>query len=196
HGRISVYAPRGQYQLIVDAMEPAGVGQLQLAFEALKKKLGEEGLFDVARKKPLPYLPELIAVITSPSGAVIHDIQRVLFRRFPEAHLLVVPVAVQGDGAPDEIVAAIRAVNEHAKAEVIIVARGGGSLEDLWAFNDERVARAIAVSGLYDQRFCGGFEGTHPVRRGGTRSPRKKRALRASRGAGEGFEAGAREESR
>ncbi len=147
-GRISVYEPRGEYQIILASMEPRGVGELQLAFEQLKKKLGDEGLFDERRKKPLPFLPAKIAVITSPTGAAVRDIIKVLHRRFPGCGITVVPVKVQGDEAPDEITTALAVANEHNLGEVIILGRGGGSIEDLWAFNDEKVARAVFASDI------------------------------------------------
>ncbi len=145
-GSISVYEPRGEYQIYVEHIEPVGVGELQLAFEQLKKKLGEEGLFDPARKKPLPLLPRRIGVITSTSGAALRDILRILRRRFPNVRVLIYPVRVQGEGAAGEIAAALKFFTARNAADVLIVARGGGSLEDLWAFNEERVARAIAAS--------------------------------------------------
>jgi exodeoxyribonuclease VII large subunit len=146
HGRVSIYVPRGAYQLVVDMMEPKGLGALQLAFEQLKNKLLKEGLFDEARKRPLPFLPLSIGVITSPTGAVIRDMMHVWERRFPKVRVILAPVQVQGPQAPGEIVRAIADMNEFGEADVIVVARGGGSLEDLWAFNDEAVARAIAGS--------------------------------------------------
>ncbi|HEY6465725.1 MAG TPA: exodeoxyribonuclease VII large subunit [Candidatus Acidoferrales bacterium] len=145
-GSLGVYEPRGEYQIYVSHIEPVGAGALQLAFEQLKKKLQEEGLFDASRKKPLPILPCCIGVVTSPTGAAIRDILRVLKRRFANAHVQIFPVKVQGDGAAAEIAGAIRHFNRTKLAEVLIVARGGGSLEDLWAFNEEPVARAIASS--------------------------------------------------
>jgi exodeoxyribonuclease VII large subunit len=145
-GSINVYEPRGEYQLNIERMEPRGAGALQLAFEQLKNKLADEGLFDEKRKKPLPYLPQSIGVITSGTGAALRDIVQVLTRRFPGLHIRVLPVAVQGDGAAREIAAAIADANAHAVADVLIVGRGGGSLEDLWAFNEECVARAISDS--------------------------------------------------
>jgi exodeoxyribonuclease VII large subunit len=145
-GSIGVYEPRGEYQVYVSHIEPVGLGALQLAFEQLKKKLQEEGLFDDARKKPLPVLPRCIGVVSSPKGAAIRDILRVLKRRFANVHVQLYPVKVQGVGAAGEIVAALRHFNRVKFADVLIVARGGGSLEDLWAFNEEIVARAIAAS--------------------------------------------------
>jgi exodeoxyribonuclease VII large subunit len=145
-GRISLYEPRGEYQLVIDYMEPKGVGALQVAFEHLKMRLAQEGLFDPARKKPLPMLPRCIGIVTSPTGAVIRDMLHILRRRFAGVHVCLYPVRVQGDGAAEEIAQGIEALNGYPGVEVIIVARGGGSLEDLWAFNEERVARAIAAS--------------------------------------------------
>lgn len=145
-GRLSVYEPRGSYQIILEYIEPAGIGALQIAFEKLKKRLADEGYFDERHKKPLPHLPSKISVVTSPSGAVVHDIITVISRRFPNVHLEVVPVKVQGIGAEADIVAALKLVNERADADVIILARGGGSLEDLQAFNSEPVAMAIFSS--------------------------------------------------
>jgi exodeoxyribonuclease VII large subunit len=145
-GSVSIYEARGEYQVYVSYMEPMGAGALQLAFEQLKKKLQEEGLFHVSRKKPLPVLPRCIGVVTSPVGAAIRDILRVLKRRFANVHVQIYPVKVQGDGAAMEIVQGLRHFNRVKFAEVLILARGGGSLEDLWAFNEEIVARAIAGS--------------------------------------------------
>lgn len=145
-GGVSVYEARGEYQIYVSHVEPVGLGALQLAFEQLKKKLEEEGLFDAERKKPLPALPRRIGIVSSPQGAAIRDILRVLRRRFPNLHVTLFPVKVQGDGAAEEIVRAIRHFNRAEMVDVMIVARGGGSLEDLWAFNEEIVARAIAAS--------------------------------------------------
>lgn len=142
-GRISVYPRRGNYQMIADEIEPRGKGSLHLAFEQLKKKLEAEGLFSPGRKKPLPLLPERIGIVTSPTGAAVRDIINVIIRRFASVHLLINPVRVQGEGAADEIVAAIRDFEEKVPVDVIILARGGGSLEDLWAFNEEKVARAV-----------------------------------------------------
>ena len=145
-GSLGIYEPRGEYQIYVSHIEPVGAGALQLAFEQLKKKLAAEGLFDEARKKLLPVLPSCIGVVTSPTGAAIRDILRVLKRRFANARVQIYPVKVQGEGAAAEIAAAIRYFNKARFAEVLIVARGGGSIEDLWAFNEEAVARAIAES--------------------------------------------------
>ncbi|MGH9712470.1 MAG: exodeoxyribonuclease VII large subunit [Candidatus Acidiferrales bacterium] len=145
-GGLGVYEPRGEYQIYVTNIEPVGLGALQLAFEQLKKRLAEEGLFEESRKKPLPVLPRRIGVVTSPTGAAIRDILRVLKRRFPNVHLLLFPVKVQGEGAAAEIVTAVQYFNRAKAADVLIVGRGGGSLEDLWAFNEEIVARAIAAS--------------------------------------------------
>jgi exodeoxyribonuclease VII large subunit len=142
-GRISVYEPRGSYQIILEYAEPAGLGALQIAFEKLKQRLAGEGYFDERHKQRLPFLPQKISVITSPTGAVVHDIITVASRRFPNLPLQVVAVKVQGVGSEDEIVAALELVNRRSDADVIILARGGGSLEDLQAFNSERVAMAI-----------------------------------------------------
>ncbi len=145
-GRLSVYEARGEYQLYVEYLEPAGLGALQLAFEQLKAKLTAEGLFDPGRKKPLPVLPRTIGIVTSPSGAAIRDILRVLRRRFRNMNVLIYPAKVQGEGAAEEIAEGIEHFNMHALVDVLIVGRGGGSLEDLWAFNEEVVARTIAKS--------------------------------------------------
>ena len=146
HGHIAIYKVRGTYQFYIDQVRRAGTGDLFLQFQLLKDKLQQEGLFAEERKRPLPPFPRLVGVVTSPTGAAIRDILHVLGRRYPLAEVLLAPTAVQGDDAPPQIVAAIKALNHHGKADVVIVARGGGSLEDLWAFNDERVARAIAAS--------------------------------------------------
>jgi exodeoxyribonuclease VII large subunit len=147
HGRVSVYEPRGNYQLVCDRLELKGVGALQVAFEQLKRKLQAEGLFEQDRKRALPAFPRRVAVITSPSGAVIQDILNVTARRCPWLPLVLVPVKVQGEGAKEEIAEALRAVGEGRAGDVdlVVLARGGGSLEDLWAFNEELVARAIAA---------------------------------------------------
>jgi len=146
HGRISVYPPQGRYQLVVDQMLPAGQGDLHLAFENLKKKLHAEGLFDPSRKQALPKYPSKIGIVTSPTGAAIRDMINILSRRFPLSEVLILPVKVQGEGAAVEIATAIEAFNSLNECEVLLVGRGGGSLEDLWAFNEEIVARAIANS--------------------------------------------------
>jgi exodeoxyribonuclease VII large subunit len=145
-GQLRVYPPRGEYQISVQVLEPLGKGSLQQAFEELKERLEGEGLFDPARKRPLPMLPRRIGVVTSPTGAVLRDILRVLRSRYPNLEVLVYPALVQGEGAPAEIVRGIRALNRLGGLDVIVLARGGGSLEDLWAFNEETVARAIAAS--------------------------------------------------
>jgi exodeoxyribonuclease VII large subunit len=147
-GRLSVYEARGEYQLLVEFLEPAGLGALQLAFEQRKAKLAAEGLFDASRKKPLPVLPRTVGIVTSPSGAVIRDILRVLRRRFRNMNVLLYPVRVQGEGAAREIAEAIAYLNRRGGVDVMILARGGGSLEDLWPFNEEGVARAIAASSI------------------------------------------------
>lgn len=146
NAQVSLYEPRGDYQLVVEAMEQAGDGALRQAFERLKIKLLNEGLFDESRKQPIPIIPNQIGIITSPTGAAVHDILTVLKRRFPAIPVLIYPVAVQGDNAKFEISAALAKANQQAGVDVIILARGGGSLEDLWAFNEEIVARAIAAS--------------------------------------------------
>jgi exodeoxyribonuclease VII large subunit len=145
-GRVSVYDPRGEYQLILDYIEPKGVGALQLAFEQLKERLDKEGLFDLERKRPLPLLPRRIGIITSPTGAAIRDMLRVIKRRHPRMHILLYPVPVQGIDAAPALVEAIRYFNREKSVDVMIMGRGGGSLEDLWAFNEESVAREIAAS--------------------------------------------------
>ena len=145
-GRITVYEPRGNYQIIVEKIEPKGEGALQLAFKQLKAKLEAEGLFEPSRKKPLPGLPTRIGIVTSPTGAAIRDMLNVILRRFPRVQVFLRPVKVQGDGAADDIAEAIADLNAWGKVDVLIVGRGGGSLEDLWAFNEEPVARAIHAS--------------------------------------------------
>lgn len=145
-GRLEVYEARGEYQLLVESLEPQGAGALQLAFEQLKKKLAGEGLFEAARKRPLPKLPRRIGLITSPSGAVIRDMLHVLERRFRGLHIRLFPARVQGEGAAEQVCAGLRFFSQSAWADVVILARGGGSLEDLWTFNEEAVARAIAAS--------------------------------------------------
>ena len=145
-GRVSVYEPRGDYQFIVEHMEPVGLGSLQKAFERLKEKLRGEGLFDESRKLPLPMLPKKVGIVTSPTGAVVHDILRIHKRRNAALDVLIYPAKVQGAGAAEEIAEGIRVLNERGGVDVIIAGRGGGSIEDLWAFNEEIVARAIAGS--------------------------------------------------
>lgn len=147
-GRASLYEASGRYQLIVSEMEAAGRGALQQQFEALKAKLAEEGLFDETRKQALPRLPQRIGLVTSPTGAAVRDLVEVLTRRFPHVEILLAPVTVQGVGAARSIAAAIEHMNGRGELDLLIVGRGGGSLEDLWAFNEEAVARAIAASGL------------------------------------------------
>ena len=148
YGSLTVYERDGSYQIVVKRMEEGGKGSLQAAFEALKKKLAEEGLFEVDRKRKLPMLPRHIGVVTSPTGAAIRDILNVLRRRFPNLHVVIAPARVQGDGAAMEVAAAIDLLNRQGGIDVMIVGRGGGSLEDLWCFNEEVVARAIARSDI------------------------------------------------
>ncbi len=147
-GEVTVYEARGAYQVIVRRMEEAGKGALLEQFEKLKERLGKEGLFEESGKRPLPLLPCHIGVVTSPTGAAILDILQVLNRRYPNLHILLAPVRVQGEGAAEEIAAASRNLNDHGVAQAMIVGRGGGSLEDLWAFNEETVARAVAKSAI------------------------------------------------
>ena len=143
HGRVSFYEPRGTLNIMVDVVAPLGLGELALELERLKQKLATEGLFDPGRKRPLPVFPKVVGVVTSPTGAVYHDIQNVLSRRYPLARLVLSPTQVQGDGAAASIAAALELLDRDGGCDVIIVARGGGSLEDLWPFNEETVARAI-----------------------------------------------------
>ncbi len=142
-GRVSLYEKRGEYQLVLEEIEPKGMGALQLAFLQLKERLERKGFFDLARKKPIPMVPHKIGIVTSPTGAVIRDMLQIITRRFENVHLIVYPARVQGDGAASEIAQGIEYFNEQMEVDVIIVARGGGSLEDLWAFNEEDVARSI-----------------------------------------------------
>lgn len=144
--KASVYEKDGTFQLYVEDMQPDGVGALQIAYEQLKKRLQEEGLFDAARKKALPPFPTRIGVITSPTGAAVRDILNILARRYPLAQVVFLPVLVQGESAPPQLVAALERMNREKAADVLIIGRGGGSLEELWAFNDERVCRAVAAS--------------------------------------------------
>jgi exodeoxyribonuclease VII large subunit len=145
-GRMSLYEKRGEYQLILEEMEPKGIGALQLAFLQLKERLEKEGLFDPSRKRPIPMIPQKIGIVTSPTGAVIRDMLQIIERRFENVHLTLYPVRVQGEYAASEIARGIEYFNQRKEVDVIIVARGGGSLEDLWAFNEEEVARAIFCS--------------------------------------------------
>jgi len=147
-GRITVYETRGIYQLDVRQLQPVGIGELQLAFEQLKENLMKEGLFDASHKKPLPKYPKTIGIVTSPTGAAIRDMVNIIGRRFPPVELVIAPVRVQGYGAAQEIAQALRDLNSYGGIDVIIVGRGGGSLEDLWAFNEEIVARAIYESAI------------------------------------------------
>lgn len=148
HGRVTVYEPRGEYQIVLEYMEPKGRGSLQLAFEQLKQRLAAEGLFNQDRKRPLPSFPRSVGIVTSPTGAAIRDMITVLHRRFPILRIILAPVSVQGEGSSEQIAAAIRSLNECGHVDVIIVGRGGGSLEDLWSFNTEHVVRAIASSSV------------------------------------------------
>lgn len=147
-GNISVYAPRGNYQLIVESIEPLGVGALQLAFEQLKQKLQAEGLFDAKLKKPLPKYPKKIVVITSTQAAALRDVLTVLKRRAPQVEVLLIPALVQGNEAPAKLIQALKVANRYRLGEVILLTRGGGSIEDLWSFNNEELARTIAQSEL------------------------------------------------
>ncbi len=146
HGTVTVYEGRGRYQLYCDALQPAGAGDLNRQFELLKARLDAEGLFDVERKRPIPAFPHQIGVVTSPTTAAFQDIQNVLRRRYPVAEVILSPTLVQGKEAPAQIVAALARLNEHTEVDVIVLARGGGSLEDLWCFNDEAVVRAVVAS--------------------------------------------------
>ncbi len=146
HGRVSAYVRDGQYQFYADDMEPDGIGALYIAYEQLKAKLEKEGLFDVRYKKPLPKIPKRVGIITSPTGAAIRDIINVLGRRFPYAEGVLYPALVQGDGAPKQLIDGVRYFNETNRVDVIIIGRGGGSIEDLWAFNNEELAREIFAS--------------------------------------------------
>ncbi len=147
-GRLSLYLPRGSFQLIASALSPAGQGDLQQRFEELKKRLLQEGLFDDSRKRALPRFPSCVGVVTSPTGAVIHDIIRVARKRWPSTRIVLAPVRVQGEGAAEQIAGAVEMFGRHGAADVLIVGRGGGSLEDLWAFNEEVVVRAVAGSSI------------------------------------------------
>jgi len=145
-GRIGVYQPRGEYQFILDYLEPLGIGALALAFEQLKKKLAAQGIFDDEIKRPLPFLPQRVAIITSPTGAAIRDFLKIILRRFANIEITIIPVKVQGDEAASEMVAALEIANKELNADVIVLTRGGGSIEDLWAFNNEELALAIRAS--------------------------------------------------
>jgi exodeoxyribonuclease VII large subunit len=147
-GKVSIYAPRGNYQFIIEQIEPLGAGALQIAFEQLKAKLAAEGLFDAKRKRPLPPFPRKIAVVTSPSGAAIRDMLNILRRRAPHIEVVVVPALVQGEAACAQIQRGLEAANRLRLGDIVVLARGGGSIEDLWCFNDESLARAIAASEL------------------------------------------------
>ena len=142
-GRVAVYEPTGQYQLYIEDMQPDGIGALTLAYEQLKKKLADKGLFDVSHKKPLPRFPKTVGVITSPTGAAVQYIRNILYRRFPCINIVMCPVLVQGDSAPEQLVRAVKTLDMYNACDVIIIGRGGGSIEDLWAFNDETLANAI-----------------------------------------------------
>lgn len=145
-GRLSVYEPRGEYQIVLEYAEPKGVGALQLAYEQLKQRLAAEGLFDADRKRPLPFLPRTVGIVTSPTGAAVRDMIAILHRRCPNLRIIVAPVQVQGAGSAEQIAGAIESLSEMAQVDVIIVGRGGGSIEDLWSFNEEGVVRAIVAS--------------------------------------------------
>lgn len=145
-GKVTLYEPRGDFQIVLEHVEPQGLGALQLAFEQLRRRLEDEGLFDAARKRPVPAFPRTVGIVTSLTGAAIRDMITVLHRRCPILHVIVAPVQVQGDGSAEQIAAAIRALNELNHVDVVIVGRGGGSAEDLWSFNEEKVVRAIAES--------------------------------------------------
>jgi exodeoxyribonuclease VII large subunit len=145
-GQLTLYEKRGAYQIVVDDVVPAGMGALELALAQLRERLAKEGLFDAARKRRLPAFPRAVGIVTSPTGAVVHDIRRVVLRRFPSVPLVLAPVRVQGEGAADEIARGIEMMNAWGGVDLLIVGRGGGSLEDLWAFNEERVVRAIVAS--------------------------------------------------
>jgi exodeoxyribonuclease VII large subunit len=147
-GRIGIYPPRGEYQIILDYLEPMGVGALALAFEQLKEKLAAKGVFDKDIKKPLPFLPQRVALITSPTGAAIRDFLKIIHRRFANIEIIVIPVRVQGEGASGDMVKALDTANRQLKVDVIVLTRGGGSIEDLWAFNEEELALAIRRSNI------------------------------------------------
>ncbi len=142
-GRVSVYEPSGQYQLYIEDMQPDGVGALSLAYEQLKRELEKQGLFDNAHKKPLPRFPRTVGVITSPTGAAVQDIRNILYRRFPSVEIKLCPVLVQGEGAPNQLISAVQKLDSEGECDVIIIGRGGGSIEDLWAFNSKELAYAV-----------------------------------------------------
>jgi exodeoxyribonuclease VII large subunit len=148
HGRVTVYPPRGSYQITVDQIEPLGAGALQIAFEQLKSKLAAEGLFESTRKRGLPAFPTRLAIITSPTGAAIQDMLNILGRRAPHVRVTIIPVVVQGDEAPRQIIRGLEIANRLGLGDIVVLARGGGSIEDMWCFNDENLARAIAASRL------------------------------------------------
>ncbi len=147
-GRVSVFPRDGQYQIYVNEMQPDGIGALYIAFEQLRRRLEAEGLFDPARKKPLPKIPKAVGLVTSPTGAAVQDMIDILGRRFPAARVILYPALVQGQGAAESVAAGVRFFNEELPVDVMIVGRGGGSIEDLWAFNDEALARAVAASSI------------------------------------------------
>ena len=153
HGRISFYEARGEVELLADLVMPEGTGPLSMELERLKMRLEEDGLFEPSRKRPLPRFPGVVGLVTSPSGAVIHDIRNIIGRRYPLAEVLLAPTQVQGDGAAHGIVSALQALNQDGRADVVILARGGGSIEELWPFNEEMVARGhIRQPDSRDQR--------------------------------------------
>jgi len=147
-GKVAVYVPRGQYQFVAETLEPLGAGALQLAFEQLKQKLALEGLFEQSRKRPIPSFPKRVVLITSPTGAAVRDMIHIFGRRAPQVKILVIPAVVQGDDAPRHLIRAIEAANRHSLGDVLVVGRGGGSIEDLWCFNDESLARAMSRSSI------------------------------------------------
>jgi exodeoxyribonuclease VII large subunit len=183
-GQLSVYDPKGEYQLACEHMEPMGLGALQLAFEQLKKKLQAEGLFERARKRALPALPRRIGIVTSLDGAALRDILKVLKRRAPHASVLIRPARVQGDDAVADVVTALRQIAKAPGVDVVIVARGGGSIEDLWAFNEEKVARAIVTCPV--PVVAGVGHGTEVTRRGLRRGSARADAVRGGRDGGRG----------
>ena len=187
-GRLTVYPPRGEYQIVVREIEPEGIGALELAFRQRYAKLALEGLFDPGRKRPLPRFPRRIVIVTSPTGAAVRDLLQVTSRRWRCAQILIAPARVQGAGADREVVAALELANQVAEADVIIVARGGGSLEDLWTFNEESVVRAIVASRLPVVSAVGPRDRRDPRRPGRRQTrphpQRSRRILRARRARG------------